>query len=132
MGYTSEAQQKPSARAKKKHKNIRKLYTYKALHQRTIKQYIIIGESKFYLWYQHKKKNFPFNLNWTELQFFYFCCDNGSPDGRDVQAGMTDRMVYQRHVGGFLVFPENKSILLQKSLEINFLHAFEKLRYHVT
>jgi hypothetical protein len=36
---------------------------------------------------------------------FDFCCDNGSPDGRDVQAGLTDRKVYQRHVGGFLVFP---------------------------
>jgi hypothetical protein len=36
---------------------------------------------------------------------FYFCCDNGSLDGRDVHAGLADRLVYQRHVGGFLVFP---------------------------
>jgi hypothetical protein len=52
-----------------------------------------------------RKQIFPLNLHWTELQFPDFCCDNGSPDGRDVQAGLTDRMVYQRHVGGFLVFP---------------------------
>jgi hypothetical protein len=25
--------------------------------------------------------------------------------GRDVHAGLTDQMVYQRHVGRFLVFP---------------------------
>jgi hypothetical protein len=39
-----------------------------------------------------------------ELWFSDFFCDNGSPDGRDVQAGLTDRMIYQRHVGGFLAF----------------------------
>jgi hypothetical protein len=27
-----------------------------------------------------------------------------SPDGRDVQAGLTDRMVYKRHMGGVLVY----------------------------
>jgi hypothetical protein len=36
--------------------------------------------------------------------FFYFCYDNGSLDGRDVQVGLIDRMVYYRHVGGVLVF----------------------------
>jgi hypothetical protein len=47
---------------------------------------------------------FPLSLHWTELWFFDFCRDNGSPDGRDVQDGLTDQMVYQRHVGRFLVF----------------------------
>jgi hypothetical protein len=37
--------------------------------------------------------------------FFDFCYDNESPNGRDVQAELTARMVYQRHVVGFLVFP---------------------------
>jgi hypothetical protein len=36
--------------------------------------------------------------------FFYFCCDNVSPDGRDVQDGLTGRMVYQRHVADSLYF----------------------------
>jgi hypothetical protein len=39
-----------------------------------------------------------------ELWFVYFCCDNGSSDGRDVQTVLTDRMGYQRNVGGFLYF----------------------------
>jgi hypothetical protein len=52
-----------------------------------------------------EKQIFPINLHLTEFQYFYFCCDNGSRDGRDIQAGLTDRMVQQRHVGGFLVFP---------------------------
>jgi hypothetical protein len=39
------------------------------------------------------------------MQLSDFCCNNGSPDGRDVQAGLTDRMVQQRHTGGVLVFP---------------------------
>jgi hypothetical protein len=31
---------------------------------------------------------------------FYFCCDNGVPDGRrDVKVGLTDRMDQQRHIG---------------------------------
>jgi hypothetical protein len=51
-----------------------------------------------------EKQFSPLSLHWTEL-FFDFCCDNGSPDGREVQAGLTDRMVCQRHVGAFLVFP---------------------------
>jgi hypothetical protein len=37
--------------------------------------------------------------------WFHFRCDNGSPDGRDIQAGLTDQTIYQRHVGLFLVFP---------------------------
>jgi hypothetical protein len=37
IGYTSQAQHKPSARAKTKHQNIKGLHTYEALHQRRIK-----------------------------------------------------------------------------------------------
>jgi hypothetical protein len=39
------------------------------------------------------------------LEYSDFCCDNRSPDGRDAQAGLTGLMVYQRHVGRFLIFP---------------------------
>jgi hypothetical protein len=51
-----------------------------------------------------KETIFTLNLHWEEL-FSDFCCDNGSPDGRGVQEGFIDGMIYQRHVGGFLVFP---------------------------
>jgi hypothetical protein len=40
-----------------------------------------------------------------ELQFYDFCCNNGSPGWRDVQAGVTDQMIYQRNVVKFLIFP---------------------------
>jgi hypothetical protein len=40
-----------------------------------------------------------------ELQFLYFCCDNGCPDGSNVEVGLTDQIVYHRHVGEFLMFP---------------------------
>jgi hypothetical protein len=43
----------------------------------------------------------------TELHFSDYCCDIRSPDGRDgrdVPAGLTNWMVYQRYLGGFLVF----------------------------
>jgi hypothetical protein len=33
-----------------------------------------------------------------------FCWENGSPDGREIQAGLTDRIVYQRLGDGFLVY----------------------------
>jgi hypothetical protein len=39
------------------------------------------------------------------MQFSDFCCDNGSPDERYVHPGLTDRMVYQKYKGGFLLFP---------------------------
>jgi hypothetical protein len=35
---------------------------------------------------------------------FYFCCENTTPGGRDVQDGLNDRMVYQKHVDGFFIF----------------------------
>jgi hypothetical protein len=41
----------------------------------------------------------------TQSSHIIYTCSNWSPGGRDVQGGLTDRMVYQRHVGGFLVFP---------------------------
>jgi hypothetical protein len=50
-----------------------------------------------------EKQIFPLNLHWTELQFF--SCDDGIQDGRDIQAGLTDQMVYQRYVDRFFVFP---------------------------
>jgi hypothetical protein len=43
------------------------------------------------------KQIFPLNLHWAELQICDFCCDNGSPDERDVQAGLTYRMVSERY-----------------------------------
>jgi hypothetical protein len=52
-----------------------------------------------------EKQIFPLNLHLTGFSFFDFCYDNRGPDERDVQGGLTDRMVQQRHVGGFLVFP---------------------------
>jgi hypothetical protein len=48
---------------------------------------------------------FTHNLHWTEVQFSDFCHEDGSPDGRDVHAGLIEQMIYQRHVGRFLVFP---------------------------
>jgi hypothetical protein len=53
----------------------------------------------------YKTQFFPLYLHWMELQFSDFCCDKGIPDRRDAQAGLTDRMVLQRCVDGFLVFP---------------------------
>jgi hypothetical protein len=75
------------------------------LQQRSVKIEIIAEEMKFSVWYKHKKNNFPTQSTLDGVVVSDFCCDNGSPDGRDVQAGLTDRMVYQRHVSGFLVFP---------------------------
>jgi hypothetical protein len=45
------------------------------------------------------------------LQFCVFCCDNGSPDGRDVQASLPDRIIYQRYVSGFHLKTEIESSL---------------------
>jgi hypothetical protein len=67
---------------------------------------IIIGDTEFSVLCQHKKNKFSHSV-YTGRScsfFFYLCCSNGSPDGRDVQAGLTDRIICQRHVGGFLVF----------------------------
>jgi hypothetical protein len=66
------------------------------LHQRTIKIEIITREIKYSGWYQHKKNTFSNSIYTGRRCSFYFCCDNGSPDGRDVQAGLTDRMVSDR------------------------------------
>jgi hypothetical protein len=52
---------------------------------------------KFSVWYQHREHKFSCLIytGWS-CSFFDFCCDNGCPDGRDVQAGLTDQMVCQR------------------------------------
>jgi hypothetical protein len=49
MGYTSQTQHKPSARAKK---------TLNYLSTRSITIEIIAGEKQYFLWYQHKKNTF--------------------------------------------------------------------------
>jgi hypothetical protein len=59
---------------------------YEALHQRTVTIEIITEENKYSLRYQHTTLD-------GVVVLFYLCCDNGSPDGRDVQAGLIDRMV---------------------------------------
>jgi hypothetical protein len=78
---------------------------HEALHQRTIRTEVITGETNF-LYGTKTKNKFSYSIyaGWS-CSFFYFHCDNGSPDGTDVQAGLTDRIIYQRYVGGFLVFP---------------------------
>jgi hypothetical protein len=48
---------------------------------------------------------FPLNPSWTELLHFNSFYDNGIQDGRDIQAVLTDRIICQRHVGGFLAYP---------------------------
>jgi hypothetical protein len=45
-------------------------------------------ERQISVWYQHKEYKFPTQS--TLDGGFFSCCDNGSPDGRDVQAGLTD------------------------------------------
>jgi hypothetical protein len=63
------------------------------------------NRAKCSLWYQHKNTIFPLSLRCTGLWVSNFCWYSGSPDGRDVQAGFTEWMVYQRQVDVFLVFP---------------------------
>jgi hypothetical protein len=46
-----------------------------------------------------EKQIFPLKLHVAELLFLDICCDKGCPDGRDIQTGLTDRMIRQRHVG---------------------------------
>jgi hypothetical protein len=48
--------------------------------------------------------NFPSQSTLDGVAVSVFCCDIASPDGRDVRDVMTDRMIYHRHMGGFLVF----------------------------
>jgi hypothetical protein len=45
------------------------------------------------------------NLHWAALLFSDDCCDNGSREGSDVQAGLIDAMMYQWHMDGSLVVP---------------------------
>jgi hypothetical protein len=74
---------------------------YEALHQRAIRVEVITGERNS----SHGiNTNLPTQSTLDGVEDFYFCCNNVSPDGIDVQAGLTGRMVQQRNVGGFLVF----------------------------
>jgi hypothetical protein len=70
---------------------------YKAYHQNTIRVEVITGERNS-LYDTNIKNNF-LHLIYTgqSCVIFFFCCDNRSPDGRHVQAGLNDQMVYQRH-----------------------------------
>jgi hypothetical protein len=52
----------------------------------------------------NKSLIFTLSLHWREFQFSDFCSDKRGPDGRDIQARLTDGLVQQRHVGGFLYF----------------------------
>jgi hypothetical protein len=80
------------------------------LHQTIIMIEIITEEMKYSLWYQHKKSKFCHSVcagpSCSFVCVFFF-----SPYAvvstweRDVQAELTNQMVYQRHVGGFHVFP---------------------------
>jgi hypothetical protein len=100
IGYTSQAQHKPSARAKTKHCSIKN----SARMRPCTRIEVITGKTNSPYSTNTKKTNFHIQSTLGGVVVFYFCCDNGSPDMRDVQAGLTDRIVYQRHVGGFLVF----------------------------
>jgi hypothetical protein len=84
---------------------ILKLHTYEALHQRTLKMEVITGETNSPYGTNTRNTNIPTKSTLNGVVVFYFCCTNGSPHGRDVQAGLSDRMVYQRHVVEVLVFP---------------------------
>jgi hypothetical protein len=67
-----------------------------ALHQRTITIDVITRETNSAYGTNTKNTNFPTLSTLDGVVVFYFYCDNRSPDGRDVQAGLTDQMVYQR------------------------------------
>jgi hypothetical protein len=44
-------------------------------------------------------------LKWTELWVDNFLFSNGRPYGRDIQDGLTDRMIHQRHMSWLFVIP---------------------------
>jgi hypothetical protein len=72
---------------------------YEALYQTIIKVEIFTGEMKFSIWYQHKKnKIFPLNLHWTGFVFFTSAAITWVQMREMSKAGLTDWMVYQRHV----------------------------------
>jgi hypothetical protein len=64
MGYTSQTQHKPSARAKKTLNIYNSTHNHEALHQRIITTEIITGEKKYSLWYQQEKNKFS-HSNYT-------------------------------------------------------------------
>jgi hypothetical protein len=65
IGYTNQAQHKPSARFKRNIKNIKKLDTYEAYHQSTVRIDVITREINSVCGTNIKKS--PLNLHWTEL-----------------------------------------------------------------
>jgi hypothetical protein len=64
------------------------------------------------------------SLHWPEL-----CCYDRSPDGRDVQSGLTDWMICQNHVGCFLAFQFNLQDLcfFPTYLMVFFIHIYNIL-----
>jgi hypothetical protein len=97
VGYTSQTQHKPSARAKKTLTYLKTLHV-RGLAPDNYQDRNHRWRETIFLIIPTQKTNFPLNLHLTELQFLDSCCYNGSSDGKDVQAELGDRMVYQRHV----------------------------------
>jgi hypothetical protein len=54
---------------------------------------IINGEKGYTSGTNTRKTNFPTQSTLDRGVVFHFCYDNRGPDGRDIQAGLTDRMV---------------------------------------
>jgi hypothetical protein len=54
------------------------------------------------LWHQHCNTVLTVGYTGRSCSFEDFCCDDRNPDGRNVQAGLTDKMICQNHVGCFL------------------------------
>jgi hypothetical protein len=46
-----------------------------------------------------KNTNFPNQSTLDRVVALRFCCDHGGPYGRDVETGLTDRVVHHGHLG---------------------------------
>jgi hypothetical protein len=66
--------------------------------QSTVRTGVITNETNSLCGTNIKKKQF------SHVSYTGRSCSFLSPDGRDIQDGLTERMIYRRHVGGFLVF----------------------------
>jgi hypothetical protein len=55
--------------------------------------------------YQHKNGTFSYNWNWEALSFCNSLFNDGRPDVRVIQVGLSDRMRNQRSVRWFILFP---------------------------
>jgi hypothetical protein len=102
--YTSQAQHKPSARVKKT-LNYEISIRMRSCTRELSRQKLSLDRRDTRYGTNTRKTNFPTQFTLDGVVVFYFCCHSGGPDGRNVQIGLTEQMVYQRHVGGFLVFP---------------------------